>query len=64
MDYSTADAETQRTEVEAMSEQEKKVEIKEIIGAMLDMDEAQKQFILGYTAGLAAKKAEESKESA
>lgn len=47
-----------------MSEQEKKVEIKEIIGAMLDMDEAQKQFILGYTAGLAAKKAEESKESA
>lgn len=41
-----------------MSEQEKKVEIKEIIGAMLEMPEAQKQFLLGYAAGVAARKAE------
>ena len=41
-----------------MSEQEKKVEIKEIIGAMLEMPEAQKQFMLGYAAGVAARKAE------
>ena len=40
-----------------MSENEKKVEIKEIIGAMLEMPEAQKQFLLGYAAGVAAKAA-------
>lgn len=37
-----------------MSEQEKKIEIKEIIGAMLEMPEAQKQFLLGYAAGVTA----------
>ena len=47
-----------------MSEQEKKIEIKEIIGAMMELPEAQKQFLLGYAAGVAAKKAEEDKESA
>ena len=45
-----------------MSEQEKKVEIKEIIGAMLEMPEAQKQFLLGYAAGVAARKAEAEAE--
>lgn len=47
-----------------MSENEKKIEIKEIVGAMLEMTEAQKQFLLGYAAGMAAKKAEDDKKTA
>ncbi len=45
-----------------MSEQEKKIEIKEIIGAMLEMPEAQKQFLLGYAAGVADRKQTEDKD--
>lgn len=47
-----------------MSENEKKIEIKEIVGAMLEMPEAQKQFLLGYAAGMAAKEAEDDKKTA